>query len=405
MKFWDGIQTATNALKADKLRSLLTTMGLIIGNTSVILLVGIGEGAKQLATEELESFGPNMLYVIPDKGNVRETQGKPKTLVLEDAKAIAEQVPSVSAVAPQIKAKKLINHGNLSLEVNLVGTTPEFLSVRNFQVAKGSFFNAQQIQRHDLAVVLGADLAKKLFPQENPIGKKIRLKNSRFRVIGVMAAKGSLLESNQDESAFIPITTMAKKVVGYTSPYGVEVSSITFTAKDQDSVRAAEFQVTNLLRLRHKITDQDDFAIHTQEKFLQTSNLVSFGLTTALVAIAGVSLIVSGIGIMNVMVMSVKARTAEIGLRKAVGASARDILTQFLIETALLSLMGGIIGTAIGAGGVMLITLSTPLQASVAPIAVFIAIANSCGIGLCFGVIPAQRAAKLQPMVALRNLT
>ena len=405
MKFWDGIQTATNALKADKLRSLLTTMGLIIGNTSVILLVGIGEGAKQLATEELESFGPNMLYVIPDKGNVRETQGKPKTLVLEDAKAIAEQVPSVSAVAPQIKAKELINHGNLSLEVNLVGTTPEFLSVRNFQVAKGSFFNAQQIQRHDLAVVLGADLAKKLFPQENPIGKKIRLKNSRFRVIGVMAPKGSLLESNQDESAFIPITTMAKKVVGYTSPYGVEVSSITFTAKDQDSVRAAEFQVTNLLRLRHKITDQDDFAIHTQEKFLQTSNLVSFGLTTALVAIAGVSLIVSGIGIMNVMVMSVKARTAEIGLRKAVGASARDILTQFLIETALLSLMGGIIGTAIGAGGVMLITLSTPLQASVAPIAVFIAIANSCGIGLCFGVIPAQRAAKLQPMVALRNLT
>ncbi len=404
MKFWDGIQTATNALKADKLRSLLTTMGLIIGNTSVILLVGIGEGAKQLATEELESFGPNMLYVIPDKGNVRETQGKPKTLVLEDAKAIAEQVPSVSAVAPQIKAKKLINHGNLSLEVNLVGTTPEFLSVRNFQVAKGSFFNAQQVQRHDLAVVLGADLAKKLFPQENPIGKKIRLKNSRFRVIGVMAPKGSLLESNQDESAFIPITTMAKKVVGYTSPYGVEVSSITFTAKDQDSVRAAEFQVTNLLRLRHKITDQDDFAIHTQEKFLQTSNLVSFGLTTALVAIAGVSLIVSGIGIMNVMVMSVKARTAEIGLRKAVGASARDILTQFLIETALLSLMGGIIGTAIGAGGVMLITLSTPLQASVAPIAVFIAIANSCGIGLCFGVIPAQRAAKLDPMVALRNL-
>ncbi|MDJ0746205.1 MAG: ABC transporter permease [Xenococcaceae cyanobacterium MO_167.B27] len=404
MKFWDGIQTATNALKADKLRSLLTTMGLIIGNTSVILLVGIGEGAKQLATEELESFGPNMLYVIPDKGNVRETQGKPKTLVLEDAKAIAEQVPSVSAVAPQIKAKELINHGNLSLEVNLVGTTPEFLSVRNFQVAKGSFFNAQQVQRHDLAVVLGADLAKKLFPQENPIGKKIRLKNSRFRVIGVMAPKGSLLESNQDESAFIPITTMAKKVVGYTSPYGVEVSSITFTAKDQDSVRAAEFQVTNLLRLRHKITDQDDFAIHTQEKFLQTSNLVSFGLTTALVAIAGVSLIVSGIGIMNVMVMSVKARTAEIGLRKAVGASARDILTQFLIETALLSLMGGIIGTAIGAGGVMLITLSTPLQASVAPIAVFIAIANSCGIGLCFGVIPAQRAAKLDPMVALRNL-
>ena len=405
IRFWDGIKTATNSLKADKLRSILTTISLIIGNTSVILLVGIGEGAKQLATEELESFGHNMLYVIPNKGNVRETKGKRKTLVLADADAIAKQVPSVSAVAPQIKAKELINYGNLSLEVNLVGTTPEFLAVRNFQVGQGSFFHQQHIQRHDLVVVIGADLAKKLFPQQNPLGKKIRLKNTRLKVIGVMAPKGSLLESNQDESAFIPVTTMAKKIVGNTSPYGVEVSAITFTAKDKDSIGAAEFQVRNLLRLRHKITEGNDFTIHTQEKFLQTSNLVSLGLTTALVAIAGVSLVVSGIGIMNVMVMSVKARTAEIGLRKAVGASARDILTQFLIETILLSLLGGVIGAGIGIGGVMLVTLTTPLQASVAPIAVAIAIVNSCGIGLCFGVIPAKKAAQLDPMVALRNLT
>ena len=405
IKFWDGIKTATNSLKADKLRSILTTISLIIGNTSVILLVGIGEGAKQLATEELASFGHNMLYVIPDKGNVRETKGKPKTLVLADADAIAKQVPSVSAVAPQIKAKELINYGNLSLEVNVVGTTPEFLSVRNFEVARGHFFDQQQIQRQDLVVVLGADLAKNLFPQQDPLGKKIRLKDTRLKVIGVMAAKGSLLESNQDKSAFIPVTTMSKKVVGNTSPYGVEVSAITFTAKDKDSVRAAEFQVRNLLRLRHKITDQDDFAIHTQDKFLQTSNLVSLGLTAALVAIAGVSLVVSGIGIMNVMVMSVKARTAEIGLRKAVGASGRDILTQFLIETILLSLLGGVMGAGIGTGGVILVTLTTPLQASVAPIAVVIAVVNSCGMGLCFGVIPAKRAAKLDPIVALRNLT
>ena len=405
IRFWDGIKTATNSLKADKLRSILTTISLIIGNTSVILLVGIGEGAKQLATEELESFGHNMLYVIPNKGNVRETKGKRKTLVLADADAIAKQVPSVSAVAPQIKAKELINYGNLSLEVNLVGTTPEFLAVRNFPVGQGSFFHQQHIQRHDLVVVIGADLAKKLFPQQNPLGKKIRLKNTRLKVIGVMAPKGSLLESNQDESAFIPVTTMAKKIVGNTSPYGVEVSAITFTAKDKDSIGAAEFQVRNLLRLRHKITEGNDFTIHTQEKFLQTSNLVSLGLTTSLVAIAAVSLVVSGIGIMNVMVMSVKARTAEIGLRKAVGASARDILTQFLIETILLSLLGGVIGAGIGIGGVMLVTLTTPLQASVAPIAVAIAIVNSCGIGLCFGVIPAKKAAQLDPMVALRNLT
>ncbi len=275
--------------------------------------------------------------------------------------------------------------------------------MRNFQVATGEFFNAYDIKRSHSVVVLGADIADKLFPYSSPIGKKVRIKNSSFKVIGVMASKGSLLESNQDEAVFIPVTTMAKKVVGNNSPYGTEVSSITFTAKDKDSVRAAEFQVANLLRLRHKISNQDDFTIHSQEKFLQTSNLVSLGLTVSLVAIASTSLIVSGIGIMNVMLMSVKARTAEIGLRKAVGASANDILTQFLIETSILSLAGGIVGTVLGAGGIMLITLLTPLQATVAPVVVILAIANSCGIGFCFGVIPARQAAKLDPIVSLRN--
>lgn len=403
MNILDSMRMAIATLKADKLRSLLTTLGLIIGNTSVILLVGVGEGAKQLATEELESFGPNMLYVIPEQGNVRRTKGKPKTLVLADAEAIATQVPSVSAVAPQIKNKELINHRDLSIEASIVGTTPEFLAVRNFQVATGEFLNDSHLKRNNLVIVLGADLAAQLFPHERAIGKKVRIKNNSFEVIGIMAAKGSLLESNQDEAAFIPATTMAVKIVGNTSPFGTEVSSITFTAKDKASVRAAEFQVGNLLRLRHKIIDRDDFAIHSQEKFLQTSNLVTLGLTASLVAIASTSLIVSGIGIMNVMLMSVKARTAEIGLRKAVGASSSDILTQFLIETSILSLAGGIIGTLIGASGIVMITLLTPLQASVAPLAVVLAIANSCGIGFCFGVIPAKQAAKLDPIVSLRQ--
>ena len=403
MKLLDSFSMAVATIRADQLRSILTTLGLIIGNTSVILLFGVGEGAKQLATEELESFGPNMLYVIPDKGDVRETKGLPKTLTLADAVAIAEQVPSVSAVAPQIKSQELVNYGNKSLEISLIGTTPEFLSVRNFAVEKGKFFDHTELKRSELAVVLGSELAKNLFPRESPLGKKIRIKNKRFQVIGVMVSKGSLLESNQDDAAFIPVSTMAKKVVGDTSPYGTEVSSITFTAKEQNSVRAAEFQVGNLLRLRHKITSQDDFVIHTQQQFLQTSDLVSLGLTASLVAIAGTSLVVSGIGIMNVMLMSVKARTGEIGLRKAVGASARDILMQFLLETSILSLAGGIIGTAFGAGGVMLITLLTPLQASVSPLAVVLAIANSCGLGLGFGVIPARQAAQLEPIIALRN--
>lgn len=403
MYILDTLQMAIATLKADKTRSLLTALGLIIGNTSVILLVGIGEGAKQLATEELESFGPNMLYVIPERGNVRQTKGMPKTLVLADAEAIATQVPAVAAVAPQIKNKQLINYRNHSLETSIVGTTPEFLAVRNFQVATGKFFTAKHLQRRDLVIVLGADLATKLFPHQSAVGKRVRIKNNSFEVIGIMAAKGSLLESNQDNAAFIPITTMATKIVGNTSPYGTELSSITFTAISKDSVRAAEFQVGNLLRLRHRIRDRDDFAIHSQEKFLQTSNLVSLGLTASLVAIASTSLLVSGIGIMNVMLLSVKTRTAEIGLRKAVGASAGDILTQFLIETSILALAGGIIGTGVGAGCVTIVTLLTPMQASVAPLAVGLAIANSCGIGFCFGVIPARQAARLDPIVSLRH--
>ncbi|WP_036480079.1 ABC transporter permease [Myxosarcina sp. GI1] len=403
MNILDSLQMAIATLKTDKLRSLLTALGLIIGNTSVILLVGVGEGTKKLATEELESFGPNMLYVIPERGNVRQSKGMPKTLVLADAEAIATQVPAVTAVAPQIKNQQLINFQNLSLETSIVGTTPEFLAVRNFQIATGEFIAENHLQRRSLVIVLGADLAKKLFPHQNAIGKRVRLKNNSFEVIGIMAAKGSLLESNQDNAAFIPITTMATKIVGNTSPYGTEVSAITFTAKNKDSVRAAEFQVSNLLRLRHRISDRNDFAIHSQEKFLQTSNLVTLGLTASLVAIASTSLLVSGIGIMNVMLMSVKARTAEIGLRKAVGASAGDILTQFLIETAILALAGGILGTIAGAGCVTIVTFITPLEASVAPLAVVLAIANSCGIGICFGVIPARQAAKLDPIVSLRH--
>ena len=405
MKSFKYFRMASKMLLANKLHSSLTILGLMIGNASVIAMVGVGEGAQKLATSELESFGPNMLYIIPDNRNVRRaTLGQPRTLVLSDAEAIATQVPSVKAVAPQIRKKELITYTNKNINAQLVGTTPEFPLVRNFNMAAGGkFFTDNDLTRSNRVVVLGPELAKRLFEQQNPIGKKVRIKSVSFQVIGVMQPKGSLMESNQDEAAFIPLTTMVNRLVGQTSPYGIEVSVIAFSAKDKDSVRAAQFQVSNLLRLRHKITDTDDFIIHSQKKFLQTSNLVATALTITLAAIAGISLLVAGISIMNIMLMSVKARTSEIGLRKAVGACQRDILIQFLIEAVILSVAGGLIGTIVGASGVLLIGAVTPLNTSVSAIAVTLAVGVSGGIGLFFGVVPARQAAKLDPIVALRS--
>ncbi len=399
------LKIASKMLLANKLHSSLTILGLIIGNASVIAMVGVGEGAQRLATEELESFGPNMLYIIPDNRNIQQTKsGQPQTLVLEDAIAIANQVPSVAAVAPQIRHQKLITQGNKNINSQIVGTTPEFPGVRNFEIAAGgTFFDERDLQLNRQVVVLGSKLSQRLFQYENPIGKSVRIQNSSFQVIGVMQPKGSLMESNQDETAFIPITTMATKIVGDTSPFGTKVSVIAFTAKDKKSVRAAQFQVSNLLRLRHKITDSDDFVIHSQEKFLKTSNLITTGLKITLVAISGISLLVGGIGIMNIMLMSVKARTSEIGLRKAVGACQEDILLQFLIESVILSFAGGLIGTVIGASGVLLIGIFSPLSTGVSAVAVTLALGVSGGIGLFFGVVPARQAAKLDPIVALRS--
>ncbi len=404
MKLLKYIKIAGKMLLANKLQSSLTIFGLIIGNASVIAMVGVGQGAQRLAETELESFGPNMLYIIPDNRNVKRAfSGQPKTLVLSDAHAIATQVPSVSAVAPQIRRKELITYSNKNINASIVGTNPDFKIVRNFEVGEGSFITENHMKKGAEVVVLGPQLAFRLFGEKNPLGQQVRIRGLSFEVVGIMEPKGSLMESNQDEAAFIPITTMANRIVGETSPFGTEVSVIAFSAKDKKSVRAAEFQVSNLLRLRHKITDTDDFVIHSQKKFLETSGLITTGLTITLVAIAGISLMVAGIGIMNIMLMSVKARTSEIGLRKAVGACQQDILIQFLIEAIILSVTGGLIGTLIGASGVIVISLTTPLNTGVSGIAVALALGVSGGIGLFFGVVPAKEAAKLDPIVALRS--
>jgi putative ABC transport system permease protein len=404
MDIVESIKMATTTLVANKLRSSLTMLGIIIGNASVIAMIGIGEGAQKYIAKELESLGPNVLFVIP--GN-RETQrislDVPKTLVLADAEAIATQVPSVQSVAAEYNSRELVTYRNKNTNINVIGTTPEFLPVRQFDVGKGRFLTNLDIQRSNQVAVLGATLAERLFGNTNPVGQQLRLKNVSFQVIGVLQAKGSSLGVDYDDAALIPVTTMANRIAGRTSPYGIELTYLVAAAKDADSVDAAEFQITNLLRLRHKLTGEDDFSIRTQKDALETVGKITGALTVMLAAIAGISLFVGGIGVMNIMLVSVTERTQEIGLRKAIGAREQDILIQFMIEAVILSAAGGVLGTLIGVGGSLLVGAVTPLQAGVSPVAILMAVSVSGGIGLFFGVVPARRAAKLDPIVALRS--
>ena len=401
---FESIKMASTTLIANKLRSGLTMLGIIIGNASVIAMVGIGQGAQKLATEQFQALGPNVLFVIPGSRETRTVKFEtPKTLVFEDAKAIASQVRAVAEVAPEIRAPQLITYRNKNTQSVVVGTTTEFLSVRSIEVAKGRFITELDLKRNNQIVVLGPELAEQLFGKQNPIGKQVRIKNGSFQVVGVTKAKGTLLGTSQDDLAYLPLTTMANRLVGDTSPYGLQVGMISVSAKDQDSIGAAQFQMENLLRLRHKITSEDDFFVRTQKDILVIVNTITGALTVMLGAIASISLLVGGIGVMNIMLVSVTERTSEIGLRKAIGATEQDILIQFMIEAVILSAAGGVFGTLIGISGVLLVGAVTPLSTSISSGAILLAVSVSGGIGLFFGVLPAKRAAKLDPIVALRS--
>ncbi|MBH8576901.1 ABC transporter permease [Nostocaceae cyanobacterium CENA369] len=404
MNFLESVKMAGKTLLSNKLRSALTMLGIVIGNASVIAMIGIGEGGQKYVSGQLESLGPNVLFVIPGNREVqRVSRDLPKTLILEDAEAIATQVPTVAAVTAELNGRQVITYRNKNATVNIVGTTPSFLVVRDFEIDKGRFFTDVDMKRSNQVVVLGAKLAERLFGNNNPTGQQLRIKNASFRVIGVLTAKGSNLGVDYDDAVLMPVITTANRIVGRTSPYGLELTYIVASAKNSDSVDAAQFQITNLLRLRHKLTGEDDFTINTQKDALQTVGQITGALTIMLAAIAGISLFVGGIGIMNIMLVSVTERTQEIGLRKAIGATEQDILLQFMIEAVIVSAIGGLVGTAVGVGGIFLVAALTPLEAGISPLAIATAVGVSGGIGLFFGVVPARRAAKLDPIVALRS--
>jgi putative ABC transport system permease protein len=282
--------------------------------------------------------------------------------------------------------------------------TPEFLEVRSFEVAQGRFFNDGDLRAARNVTVIGPDLLDKLLPRGSAIGRQLRIRDQSFEVIGVLVPKGAVFGSNQDQTAYVPLTTMVSRLSGRDPTYGISLSFISVEAKDEKSTGAAAFQITNLLRQRHRILRDDDFAVRSQKDAQQIVGSITGGLTLMLGAIGAVSLLVGGIGIMNIMLVSVSERTEEIGLRKALGARSDDVLTQFLVESLVLASLGGVIGSAVGVGTIALVAMTTPLPASISALMVLTTVGLSGSIGLIFGVLPARRAAGLDPIVALRSL-
>jgi len=401
----ETVGMALSTLRSNRLRSLLTMLGIVIGNASVITLVGVGRGAQNLAEGQLSNLGANVLFVVPGSNDTRR-QGIdfPKNLVLEDAVAIGEQVPSVKRVAPQITLSGVVQAGGLSSSTSILGVTPEFLPVRQFEMAQGRFFTASDLNGARNVTVVGPDLGTKMFPGKAPVGRQLRIRNQLFEVIGVLEPKGAVFGQNQDENAYVPLSTMVSKLSGRDPTYGVSLNFISVEARDEQSTGAASFQITNLLRQRHRILREDDFAVRSQKDALTIVSTITGGLTLMLAAIGAVSLLVGGIGIMNIMLVSVSERTEEIGLRKALGARSGDVLLQFLVESLVLASLGGVIGSAVGIGTVAVVGVLTPLPASIGAATVLVTVGLSGSIGLFFGVVPARRAARLDPIVALRSL-
>lgn len=405
MDFSESLKMAAKTLSANKLRSSLTMLGIIIGNASVIAMIGIGEGAQKYVNGQLQSLGPNVLFIVPGNREARNLGDidVPRNLVVADAQAIASQVPSVAAVAAEKNTQGIVSYRSRNSSSSIIGTTEGFLSVRSFEVAQGRFLTDLDQRSNSLVAVIGSTLSERLFDSESPLGKQIRIKGISFEVVGLLEKKGSNLGLDYDDAVMIPITTLASRIVGRTSPYGVDVTFISVSANDPEAMETAEFQITNLLRLRHGITENDDFYISSQETLLNIADTVTGALTLMLAAIASISLFVGGIGIMNIMLVSVRERTQEIGLRKAIGATQKDILSQFLIEAVILSAIGGIVGTGLGVSGIFLIAAFSPFEAGVSVSAVLVAVGVSGTIGLFFGVVPARQAARLDPIVALRS--
>jgi len=406
MDIGQAIIEAFESLGANKLRSGLTILGIVIGVGSVIAMLAVGTGAQDTITSTISGIGTNLMFVF--QGNFTETVRNPKPLTMQDAQAMKDSflAPSVENVAPVIQSKLEVSFESEHALVTVYGITPEYEMVRNYSLIEGEFINAEHLLGQSSVALLGSDMADKLFSRRNGItGETIRIEGQPFRVIGVLQPKGGSSFGSQDQIVLLPMTTAQARLIRKAKD---RVDTIFVQAVNSDSVNQASQEVAALLRQRHRTElGADDFTIFTQQDFVATASTITGVLTIFLGGVAAISLLVGGIGIMNIMLVSVTERTREIGLRKALGARKRDIMIQFLSESALLSLLGGLIGIGLGwliafAVGEVARAANTPFSPSVGLDAILLATLFSTAIGLFFGLYPANRAANLEPVEALR---
>ncbi len=405
MQFSDTFIEASQSMGANRLRTGLTMLGMIIGVASVVLMLAIGQGAQALVTESIASMGSNLFIVLSGTstaGGVRMGGGTVPTLTYKDTMAIGE-LESIAAVAPMLPNSAPMVYGANNWTTQVVGTTSEYFDVRDWQPSLGVVFTPTDLRSVNRVVLLGKTVVSHLFGDEDPIGKTLRIKNNPFTVVGVLSSKGQSLDGrDQDDTALIPFTTAQRKVFGNQFPGMVRYAMV--KAASAEVMPAAEAQMNDLLRQRHRIRAgmDDDFSIRNLTALAQTAQGATKAMSMMLGAIAGVSLLVGGIGIMNIMLVSVTERTREIGIRMAIGARTFDILAQFLLEALMISLSGSLLGVILGVTIAWLVATTIGMNVVVTLTSIFLAFGVAAAVGIFFGFYPARKAAALRPIEALR---
>ena len=403
-----ALRIALRSLKVNKLRTALTMLGIMIGVAAVIAMVSVGAGAQARVAEQIQSLGSNLIIVLSGSSNaagVRLGQGSQTTITEDDASAIAREVPLVQVAAPSSRGNAQVVYGNLNWSTGIQGVTADYFEARDWPVEVGRPVLQEDVDGATKVALLGQTTALNLFGDTDPIGQIIRIKKVPFTVVGLLSRKGqSSWGQDQDDVILIPLSTAKKKVLGVSQANARSVGSISIKIRPDEDMAEAETQIRALLRQRHRLQpyQDDDFWLRNLSEVLQTQEESSKVMTYLLAAIASVSLLVGGIGIMNIMLVSVTERTREIGLRMAVGARSRDILTQFLVEAVTLSLIGGVIGIALGIGGSNAISALAEWRTVLAPSAIVLAFGFAAAIGIFFGFYPARKASRLDPIEALR---
>jgi putative ABC transport system permease protein len=402
MSFGKILRVAWEGLNLNKIRSFLTTLGVIIGVASVIIMLAVSAGAEAAIAEQINALGANLLIVSPMRG----VPGASRTLLLEDAYAIQEQVVGITGVsAEQSPPSQTVKANGVTLEsIALVGTTADLPEVRDYPVGEGRYFSTDEDDRKLKVAILGAGLAKDLFGDQSPLGQTITVGSTKLAVIGVMAPKGIVADVDYDGRIYLPISVVLQKYMPVSPLRADAVRTIYVKAESQEKIDSVIAQITSLLAERHDVdAAKPDFTVQTQQDIIATQEATTAAFRDLLAWVAGVSLVVGGIGIMNIMLVSVTERTREIGLRMALGAQPSDVLMQFLLEAVILSLVGGLVGVLSGVGGSYLFGELGAMRTEIVPASIPLAFGAAAAVGIFFGYYPATRAAKLDPIVALRH--